>query len=246
MTPPRSQATLTTFTLLRFDDRQRWWMWLHMALARPLLARTSGLQFWKLLGTGKGGGFSLRPDLNRFGLLLVWRSEQDAQAFFEASALFGDIQRRAAEHWTAFLLPTQARGLWNRRQPFTPVVGETSANLTPVAVLTRATIRLSHLKSFWAHVPAANAALARADGLLFSVGIGEMPFVRQATFSLWRNAEAIRAYAYGSAAHTQAIRGTRQQRWYAEELFARFIVLRAEGSWEGHDPLRLQRSAQPA
>jgi hypothetical protein len=42
-----------------------------MGSARAELARVAGMRFWKLLGTGKGNGFSLRPDFSRYGLLAV-------------------------------------------------------------------------------------------------------------------------------------------------------------------------------
>ncbi len=241
----RTPATLTTFTLLRFDNRQRWWMWLQMALARPQLARTPGLRFWKLLGAGKDGGFSLQPDFNRFGLLLVWEQARSAQDFFNASTLFHALRQRAAERWTAFLLPIQARGAWNRRQPFVPASSHEWAHVAPIAVLTRATIRLAHLRDFWAHVPSANVALTQTEGVLFSIGVGEMPLARQATFSVWRDIEAIHRYAHRTRGHAEALRRTRREHWYAEELFARFAVLATEGSWCGQDPLGGSLAANP-
>ena len=70
-----------------------------------------------------------------------------------------------------------------------------------------------------------------------AVGIGEAPVGLQGTFSVWSDTAALRDFAYRSAPHQQAIADTGRIGWYAEELFARFRVLSATGSYAGHDPL---------
>ena len=104
-------------------------------------------------------------------------------------------------------------------------------------MLTRAAIRFSRLRSFWTAVPATTRGLDRADGLLASVGTGEAPFIRPATFSLWRSEADLVKYAYGDAEHQEVIRRRADEGWYSEELFARFVPVRSEGTWNGRDPL---------
>jgi hypothetical protein len=43
-----------------------------MYLANFLIKKTSGLKFYKLLGTGAGAGFSLYPDFSTYSILCVW------------------------------------------------------------------------------------------------------------------------------------------------------------------------------
>lgn len=79
--------------------------------------------------------------------------------------------------------------------------------------------------------------LNNAIGLIASIGIGEAPFFRQATFSLWSDETAMSNFAYKSPVHQAVIRKTRQENWYKEELFARFTPVASEGKWNGCNPL---------
>jgi len=104
-------------------------------------------------------------------------------------------------------------------------------------VLTRARIRSSRSLAFWRAVPPVSADLHRQPGLRYAIGIGEAPFGLQATFSVWRSNADLTAYAYARPRHREVIQRTRDEGWYAEELFSRFAVLTTQGSVEGADPL---------
>ncbi len=207
-----------------------------MAFARPQLARIAGLRFWKLLGSGHGSGFSLRPNWARYGLLAVWENVGALENFFANSSLLHGYRRHAKEIWTVRLAPIEVHGRWSGVNPFSSLVSQPSTG--PIAVLTRATIHLRRLRAFWDAVPATSQALDQATGLLASIGIGEAPFFRQATFSLWRSAGDMETFAFRHPAHREAMRRTRAENWYREELFARLAPVASEGTWNGRDPLK--------
>ena len=104
-------------------------------------------------------------------------------------------------------------------------------------MLTRATIRLNKLKGFWGNVDGVAALMTSARGYINSYGIGEAPFYRQATFSIWESVDDVKAFAYRSREHADVIKKTREENWYSEELFARFKPIGSFGTLNGKDPL---------
>lgn len=226
-------ATLTLFGYESINDKI--WAFARMGLARRDLGKIDGLRFWKMLGSGDGGGFSLNPNWARYGFFAVWDNESDADNFFRESAFMRKNLRRAAEIWTVKLAPIKAVGKWSGTNPFLPP-SEKNENQA-IAVLTRATINLNKLNRFWRHVPATSREINAAQGLIASIGVGEAPFINQATFSFWENEAAMREFAYKSPFHREVIKKTRQENWYKEEMFARFNILSSEGNWNGRNPL---------
>jgi hypothetical protein len=92
-------------------------------------------------------------------------------------------------------------------------------------VLTRATIRLNKLKYFWQNVAPVANAMSTAEGFITSYGVGEIPWIKQATFSIWENKKAMQNFAYGMKVHAEVIKKTKKQNWYSEEMFTRFRVM---------------------
>ena len=229
-------TTLTVFTL---RPGYRRWGLAQMGTSLGPLKKVPGLRFFKLMGSGAANGFGIWPNLDRYGLMAVWEGAAAAEAFFERHPLWAGYQQRSAEQWTVQLAPTKSQGLWDGQNPFAVALAPAPAAATdaPVAVLTRASIRWRKTPRFWQFVEPTSAALAQAAGVCTAIGLGELPLVRQATFSVWESARAMQDYAYKDARHREVIQLTRREKWYGEEMFARFRVLGSTGTLDGRDPL---------
>ena len=229
-------VTLTLITLKPGLGTARWAL-AQMATAPRQLRRVVGLRFFQLLGSGADNGFGFWPNLQRYGFIATWARAEDAAAFFASHPLWAAYTKRSLEIWTAELAPLQAHGAWNGVQPFGEALASPARAEGPVAVLTRASIRLRRAPRFWRFVEPTSRALAGAEGLRLAIGLGELPLVRQATFSVWESAEAMQQYAYRDARHREVIQLTRREGWYSEELFARFQVVKSTGTVDGLHPL---------
>ncbi|MFG3439538.1 spheroidene monooxygenase [Nonomuraea sp. NPDC047897] len=240
-----ARSGVASFHLIRYPDTSAI---RYMAFDRPVLRRTGGLTFHRLLGTGRGASMTPGADLRRWALFAVWRDEAALEAFLRDSPIARRWRRAAAESWHVRLTPLSWHGRWAGRDPFAVAdlpgcrdpfagTGRTGRHQGPVAVLTRASIRPTRLVAFYRAVPAVDRDLLRRPGCLASVGAGEWPLARQATFSLWRDEADIRRFAYRGDAHRDVIGRVRRDDWYAEELFARFAPYASEGTWNGTDPL---------
>ena len=229
---------ITTITFFRYRSlREKVWAFKMMQSAHRHLQRTSGLEFYKLLGSGKGMGFNPWPDWSVYALLQVWDRESSAETFLNESELMTQYRVHATEAWTLFMKNIAAHGEWSGSNPFTADRSLDPAD-RPVAVITRATIRPSKLRLFWKYVPTSQKPLLDNPHLLYTKGIGEVPLLQMATFSLWKDLAALKQFAYESTEHREAIRKTRALDWYREELFSRFLPYRSVGTWLGRDEIR--------
>lgn len=221
---------ITTLTLFRFRGwRNKFWALSQMGLAPGRLKAVRGMRFLKLLGTG-AEGFSTKPDWSVYGILQVWEDPEAAETFFHTHPQFQRYLHQSEEYLQLYMRPIRSKGHWNGINPFETSKSADNGN-RPLAVITRASIRKKYLLRFWKNVPASQHPLKGMQGLIYTKGIGETPFVDMATFSLWTSEEAMKAYAYGTMAHQEVIRKTRELGWYQEELFARFQPYRVLGTW---------------
>ncbi len=227
---------LVAFTLLRYP-RASLSTLAYLGLDRLPLVRTPGLRFWRLLGVGRGKVFDPHVDLQRAALLTVWDSQAALQRFEAHSSLMQRMRGRADEMWTVHMQPVRWHGLWGGCDPFAGFVAAPPPEPGPWIILTRATIRPTKVGAFLGAVPVVARHLLQQEALINSVGIGEVPLFYQATLSVWRSLPAISAFAYKSQPHSDVIHRTRRERWYSEELFARFRPLASFGTWDSVNPL---------
>ena len=232
-----------TLTIIRYKKRFIPIAFLAMALHRFPLWFNKNISFYKLMGSGKNGTFDKTPDLQQWAILSVYKeSLRIDKNNLTLNFLYGSFISKwlalfGCEVFTILLEAVESHGEWDKAQPFGKL-RSTGELKEPIAVLTRATIRLNKLKYFWQNVAPVAAVMPTAKGFITSFGIGEIPWIKQATFSVWESKEDMKAFAYGMKIHAEVIKKTRQQKWYSEEMFTRFRIIASAGSIKGENPLK--------
>jgi spheroidene monooxygenase len=201
-----------------------------MLAARRGLARIPGLRFWKLMGSGTGEGFTPVPNLSVYAVLAAWPDPTQAKQQVETAAPFQHFRAVACETWNLFLSPISVRGRWNGRSPFGTAF---DSGRGPVVALTRASVRTNKAIRFWQRVPDISRRIGSDPNVIFKIGVGELPWLHQVTFSIWPDERAMAAFARRDGAHARAIQAVRAGDWFAEEMYARFRVIGESGTWGG-------------
>ena len=198
---------------------------LNMASNKLLLKKIPGTTFIKLLGTGKGETFTPKDaDQFRWGILVT--INEDKLDKLEKSLVLKLWRKISSNEYRAILKPISSHGYWSGKQPFEVEKFEWSGK---IAAITRARIVWRMNFQFWRAVPPVTLSLHQSQGLLAAIGIGEAPIGLQGTFSIWESGAALREFAYKGNAHVEAIKATESNKWYSEELFARFAVIAEQG-----------------
>ena len=222
---------------------------LGMVGQQRLARQVPGLRFARTLGTGRGRAMGLSGDLRRWAAFAVWEDDDALTSFLAESDVARRWQEHSVESWSVRLQPLAAHGRWGRSDPFADLDDVAASRMAqeggPVAVLTRAQVPLRHWRAFYRSVPPVEAHLHAQPGLLGAVGVGERPVGLLATFSLWRSAADVDAFAYDDSAHHDVVRATRAGGWFTEELFARFRPYGSTGTWDGVDPLTSGAATRP-
>jgi hypothetical protein len=218
---------VTILTLFTFKQN-KFWAFKQMGIAAGKLKSVEGLQFFKFLGTGGGSGFSLSPDFSTYAFLGVWNDRSQYNDCMNEHPVFLQYKEKASSQRELVLSPVNSHGKWSGKNPFKTQENQKSrfedSNLKAV-VITRATLRWNRLLSFWKAVPAASRAINNAQGVSYFKGIGELPFIQQATVSIWESFEAVNTFAYKGKEHATIVKETKQKKWYKEDLFSRFFLI---------------------
>jgi spheroidene monooxygenase len=223
-----------TLSLFRFGSvPARLWAFSQMATARFALKRVRDLQTFKLCGSGTGEGFTPIPNTSVYAILGTWPDHDAARRAMLGTSVFRAYRDHADEAMTIFLTPASARGKWAGTEPFVPQDVTLDG---PIAALTRATVKPSVALKFWGQEPEISRAIGADPNVMFKIGIGEVPWMQQVTFSIWPDAETMAEFARQDGPHARAIKAVRDGGWFREELYARFRVDAVEGMWEGVTP----------
>ncbi|MDG1191457.1 MAG: hypothetical protein P8I75_02600 [Flavobacteriaceae bacterium] len=215
---------VTTLTLFSFKTN-KFWAFQQMGVAPLRLKNIEGLKFYKFLGTGGGQGFSLRPDFSTYAFLGVWEDLSFYQNCLQKHPIFKTYQEKATSQRDLILNAVKSHGKWSGQNPFKTKPGLEAKGNQKAVVITRATLHWNRLFSFWKVVPAASKAIETAQGVQYYKGIGEWPFIQQATISIWDDFEAVNTFAYKDRAHADIVKKTKQMNWYKEDLFSRFHLI---------------------
>jgi len=204
------------------------WGWTRIVKGpNPWLA-IDGVRFAKVLGSGYDGGFGLKPSSSRQGLFLVFHTALAAQDFLAHSEALQAYRERTRELCIVQLRTFSCRGSWDGTALD---VTRSAPTHGPIAALTRASIHVRKAAAFWQHAPPSQNAVEGVQGVQLAVGLGEAPFLRQATFTVWDSVAAMDAYAR-SGPHLEAIKAAAQHQYFSESMFARFVPISIEGRWK--------------
>ena len=226
---------IVSLSFFRFDTPvSKLWAFAMMGAARGAMARVPDIGFWKLCGSGTGEGFTPIPNTGVYAILATWPNEEIARNRTQNTDIYAKYRSRANESWTVFLSTSSVRGRWSGQAPFE---AGPEPGTGPLAALTRATLKPGVAMKFWQRVPDISNVIGEDDAVLFKIGIGEVPWLQQVTFSIWPNQAAMDNFARKDGPHARAITAVREGKWFREELYARFRVAGSEGTWGGKSPL---------
>jgi hypothetical protein len=172
------------------------------------------------------------PPIRRAGLIAFWDDVDAFDRFVDNDP----IGQRFSGGFQARLRPLRAHGSW----PGLPADVPTSRAVQydgPVVVLTLGRLRISQAARFLRTSRPAERAAAAHDGMIWGSAAARPPFV--ATMSIWGNAQATAAFAYGRQppAHSDAISAQQRKDFHRQSVFIRFAPTRLEGTLLGTNPL---------
>jgi spheroidene monooxygenase len=191
--------------------------------------KMKGLRFYKLFGSGTGEGFNPNLNPNTYAIMSVWDTREIADKSISNSTIYKKYKMRSTENWTLYLNPTSSWGSWNNSNPFE--IKENYGKKYPIVALTRASLKAKTLFKFWQRVPDISNRIGADPKVIFKIGLGEIPWFHQVTFSIWPNQESMDQFARKDGPHSKAIEAVRKNKWFKEELYARFSIDKELGHW---------------
>lgn len=206
---------IVTFHVVRERRGRQLVVMARMVTDRWRLRRVEGLEFGRVLGTGRGDDTRPSFDPLRQAYLLVWTDAAAAERFH--------AEHPIARRWTSLdverglvLGLVSGHGTWSGRA-ILDGMRRRAAN-DEVVVLTRARIRLRSWRAF--RRAGHDTARARPAGRRWVLGIGESPVGWLGTVSCWASGADLDAWLARDETHADV--AAHADEWFAESLFARF------------------------
>jgi hypothetical protein len=197
-------------------------------------AQAEGLRYSeKALAVPLAAGPRRPPRLGRVALITAWEDDAALDRFLVSHPM----AELLGGGWHVRLEPLRISGAWSYL-PGLPDQEQAVEDDEPVAVLTIAHTRLRRLVPFLRTSQRAERQAVEDPAMLAGTAL-VMPPRLFATFSLWRSAPAMRAYAHGVSDehHRNAMRANTAHPFHHESAFIRFRPHAPKGLWWGaRDP----------
>jgi spheroidene monooxygenase len=181
------------------------------------------------MGSGRNGGFSIYPSGTHQALFCVFQDGPSLDAFYQSSKIIRWYKEHANDFFSVKLKAYSLKGQWSG---FVPQITTQAPHSGPIVSITRASIKPLYCLPFWRKQPAAEVSLQQSSGCIIAAGVGEAPFFRQATFTIWESQSAMDQYARHGA-HQSAISASLSGHYFSESMFSRYLPFDAQGSWKG-------------
>jgi hypothetical protein len=194
------------------------------ALAKPpRVDRIEGLRYAQTVFTAPLGTSRPEPSFGTVALIAAWDDEAALDRFASHP-----LAEELASGWHARMEPLRVFGSWPRLRglPERPLPVDDEE---PVVVLTLGRVKPWRVPPFLrASAPAERDAIA-APGLMASTGFARLPNL-VSTFSLWRTAAEMLAYAHDKeGSHRAAVAKDRERPFHRHSAFIRFRPYETRG-----------------
>jgi len=107
-------ACVVVALLVDIVQSQRRWGWMRLIAGPSAYSTVPGLLGAKVMGSGHGGGFTLRPSASHQGLLCRFENANAALDFLHSDQV-RTFRERSDECWAGIMSVSSARGQWDHR-----------------------------------------------------------------------------------------------------------------------------------
>lgn len=208
-----------------------------------------GALSWKVGPDWSASDSGIRSGSRIWCSLGLFADLQHAEAAFDAADLYLPDRAATAEAWSALLAPFAHKGECNhlaRAAPGPIFATDDCEPSGPTFVITTAGFHLRSRRDFQRVIdfrrevdrmrPVISASAGSLAHQVFAPLDAEDDGV---TMSLWRDDQAMFAFAYKPGAHRVQVDRQKSHQTVDRSSFTRFRLLKTAGTWDGADPARM-------